>query len=110
MDEPYSVRIVDEEASTYDYVTTLYFDDDGSLYLKTEHLYKEHVQVTWIEHNDLQPFLSSLGLDLDAASPEEEGRSLLKQIKKKRRTKQEFKGWLNKHGIKSRYGSWSERD
>jgi hypothetical protein len=109
MTEPFRVRLLDEDVSIYDYVTTLSFEDDGSLLLITEHLRREQFQVTWIEKPHLQKFLISLGLSLNESPSEEERRRALKQIKRRLKSKKEFKSWLNKHNIKSRFGSWSER-
>ena len=110
MTEHCSVRLLDESVSIYDYVTTLYFDDEGSLHLKTEHLHKDRIQVTWIEKPHVQILLNSLGMHLDEPPTDEEMHRALKRIKKHLKSKKEFKSWLNKHNISSKYGSWSERE
>ena len=109
MTEHFSVRLQDEGVSIYDYVTTLFFDEEGSLRLETEHLHREQSQITWIEKPHVQTFLHSLGISLDEPPTEEEKKRVLKQIKRQLKSKKEFKSWLNKHNIRSRYGSWSER-
>ena len=110
MEEPFRVFITDETNLSPDYTTTLYFHTDGSLLLATEHNFKDRVQVTWIEKERVPAFLESLGMQLEEDSTEDDKQKVLKQIKRKIKTKQSFKRWLNEHNIDSRFGSWSERD
>jgi len=110
MTENFSVRLLDEDVSIYDYVTTLSFDDEGNLQLTTEHLRKERIEVTWIEKPNVQAFLNSLGISLDEKPTDEERHCALKRIKRHLKSKKAFKQWLNKYKISSRYGCWSERD
>jgi hypothetical protein len=90
---------------------SLTFGEDGGLYMETEfHISPDRESATWIEAKNVPRFLETLGLSLPDDASDKDKNAVLRKVRAKIHDVNDFKKWLGKHKIRSRYSYWPGSD